>query len=71
MVEHFWDVEQKVMDDSNSESFAAHIAKHFTQKPSPQQFSHITYFKIPPMVSPIYSMKSGVNSLVHSTLNKG
>ena len=67
MAEHFQDVDQKVMDDSNSDSFGDPSAKHFTQKPSPQQFSHIIFFKIPPMVSPNYSMESGVNSLVQYT----
>ena len=32
MEQHFQDVVQKVANNHNSDSFAAHFAKHFTQK---------------------------------------
>ena len=37
MEQHFQDVAQKFINDNNSYSFAAHFAKYFTQKASPQQ----------------------------------
>ena len=33
MEQYLQDVAQKVANDKNSESFAAHFAKYFTQKP--------------------------------------
>ena len=36
MEQHFQDSFQKCMHDNNLDSFAAHFAKTFTQKPSPQ-----------------------------------
>ena len=36
MEQHFQDVAQKFMIYKNSYSFAAHYAKHLTQKPSAQ-----------------------------------
>ena len=57
MEQHFQDVAQKVANDNNSDSFAAPFAKHFTQKPSPQQCREIMSFGIPSTVNPITSMK--------------
>ena len=36
MEQHFQDVALKVANIKNSDSFAAHFSKSFTQKPSPQ-----------------------------------
>ena len=58
MEQHFQYVTQKVMNYKNSDSFAAHFAKHFTQKPSPQQYHEIISFGILSTVNPICSMKS-------------
>ena len=44
MEEHFQDMAQNAMHDKNSDSFAAHLAKYFTQKPSPQQCRKIMSF---------------------------
>ena len=57
MEQHFKDVAQKVTNDKNIDSFAAHFAKHFTQKPSPQQCRRIMYFGIISRVNPVGSMK--------------
>ena len=38
--------------------FSAHLPKHFTQKPSPQQDCNIMPFKIIATVNPIGSMKT-------------
>ena len=46
------------MNDKNSYSFAAHLAKHFTQKPSPQECHEIMSFGILSKVNPIGSMKT-------------
>ena len=48
------------MNDNNSDYFSAHLAKHFTQKPSPQQCRKIMSFKILSTVNPIGSMKTWV-----------
>ena len=58
MEQHFQDVAQKVMNNNNSDSFASHFAKIFTQKPSPQQCREITSFDILSTVNPIGSMKT-------------
>ena len=58
MEQQFKDVAQKVTNDKNLDSFAAHFAKHFTQKPSPQQCCKIMSFSILYTVNPIYSMKT-------------
>ena len=58
MEQHFQDVAQKVTNNKNSESFAAHFAKHFTQKPSPQECREIMSFDIISTVNPICSMKT-------------
>ena len=65
MEQHFQDVEQKVANNINSDSFVAHFAKHSTQKPSPQQCRKIMSSGILSTLNPIISMKSGVNRLVH------
>ena len=46
------------MHDKNSDSFAAHFAKHFIQKPSPQKCCDIMYFKILSTLYPIDLMKT-------------
>ena len=37
MDQHFQDVAQKVQHDKKYDTFAAHYAQHFGQKPTPQQ----------------------------------
>ena len=58
MQQHFQDGAQKVANDKNRDSFDAHFAKHFTQKPSPQECRKIMSFNILPTVNPIGSMKT-------------
>ena len=57
MEQHFPDAVQKVVNNKNSGSFAAHSAKQFTQKPSPQKCCEIIYIVILSTVNPIGSMK--------------
>ena len=57
MEQNFQDVAQKVANDKNLDSFAAHFAKFFIQKPSPQQFRKIMSYDILSTVNPIGSMK--------------
>ena len=57
MEQHFQDMPQKVMNYNNSDSFAAHFARHFTQKPSPLKCRKIMSFDILSTVNPICSMK--------------
>ena len=58
MEQHFQDVAQKVANNKNSDSFAAHFAKRFTQKPSPQECREIISFGMLSTVNPIGSMKT-------------
>ena len=58
MEQHFQAIAQKVANNKNSEYFAAHFAKYFTQKPSPQQRRKIIYFNILSTVIPVGSMKT-------------
>ena len=58
MEQYLQDVAQKVANDKNSDSIAAHFAKYFTQKPSPQQCREIMSFNILPTVNHIGSMKT-------------
>ena len=58
MEQHFQDVAQKVQRDKNSDTFAAHFAQHFEQKPTPQQCREIMKFGILSKVNPIRSMKT-------------
>ena len=58
MEQHFQDLAQKVENNKNSEYFAAHFAKNFTQKPSPQECREIMSFDILSTVNPIGSMKT-------------
>ena len=58
MEQHFQDLAQKVANNKNSDSFAAHFAKKFTQKPSPQECRKIISFDILSTVNPICSMKT-------------
>ena len=62
MEQHFQDVAQKFANNKNSDSFAAHFARHFTQKPSPQECREIMSFDILSTVNPIGSMKTWGNS---------
>ena len=48
----------KTVNNKNLDSFAAHFAKHFTQKSSPQEYRKIMSFGILYTVSPICSMKN-------------
>ena len=56
--QHFQDVAQNVVNNKNPDSSVAHFAKHFTQKPSPQQCRKIISFNILSTVKPIASMKT-------------
>ena len=58
MEQHFQDVAQKVQRDKNSNTFAAHFAHHFDQKPTLQQCREIMKFEILSKVNPIGSMKT-------------
>ena len=58
MEQHLQDVTPKVIHNKNSDSFAAHYVKHFTQKPSPQKCCKIMSFEIIYAVNPICSMKT-------------
>ena len=55
---HYQDVAQKVQHDKNSDTFAAHFARHFDRKPTPQQCREITKFENLSKVNPIGSMKT-------------
>ena len=56
--QHFQDVAQKVANNNNSDSFAAHFAKHFTEKRSPQKCCKIMSLNILSTVNPIGSIKT-------------
>ena len=58
MEQHFQDVAQKFANNKNSDSFTAHFAKHFAQKPNPQQRREIISFGLLSTVNPIGSMKT-------------
>ena len=58
MEQHFQDIAQKVANNKNSNSFTVSFAKHFTQKPSPQECRKIMSFGILSTVNPIGSMKT-------------
>ena len=58
MEQHFQDVAQKFTNNKSSDSFAAHFAKHFMQKPSPQECREIMSLYILSTVNPIGSMKT-------------
>ena len=65
MEQHFQDVAQKVANNQNSDSFSAHFAKHFTQKPSPQECRKIMSFDTLSRVNSTGSMKTWGKSSVH------
>ena len=54
--QHFQYVAYKLMNDKNSDFFAAHFAKCFTQNPSPQQCREIISLEILSPVNFIGSM---------------
>ena len=58
MEQHFQDVAQKLQYDKDSETFVAHFAQHFDQKPIPQQCRNVLKFEILSTVNPIRSMSS-------------
>ena len=58
MEQHSEDVAQKVQHNKNLDTFAAHFAQHFDQKPTPQQFIEIIKFETLSKVNPIGSMKT-------------
>ena len=58
MEQHSQDVASKVINNKNSDSFASHFAKIFTQKPSPQQCRKSISFKILSMVNSIGLIKT-------------
>ena len=53
MEQHFQEVAQKLQCDKNSDTFAAHFAQHFYQKPTPQQCHEIMKLEILSKVNPI------------------
>ena len=57
MEQHFQYVAQKVHHDKNSDTFVAHFAQYFDQKPTPQQCCEITKFEILSKVNHIGSME--------------
>ena len=58
MEQHFQNVAQKVPHNKNSDTFAAHFAQHFDQKPTQQHCREIMKFEILSMVNPIGSVKT-------------
>ena len=46
MEQHFQDVAPKVQHDKHYDTFAAHFAEHFYQKPTPQQYREIMKLEI-------------------------
>ena len=62
MEQLFQDVDKKLQNDKNSDTFAAHFAQHFNQKMTPQQYREIMKFQIISQVNPIRSMKTWSNS---------
>ena len=58
MEQHFQDIAQKVQHDKNSDTFAAHFATHFGQKPTPQQCRETMKFEVLAKVNPIGSLKT-------------
>ena len=58
MEQHFQDIEQKVQLDKNCDTFAAHFATHFNQKPIPQQCRETMRFEVLAKVNPIESIKT-------------
>ena len=58
MEQYFQDMAQKVQHDKNYDTFAAHFAQHFDQKPTPQKCREIMKFEILSKVNPIESMKA-------------
>ena len=62
MEQHLQGVPTKVMHDKNLDYFAAHSAKYFTQKLSPQKCREIMSFKTISAVNTICSMKTWVKS---------
>ena len=58
MEQHFQDVAQKDANNKNSNSFAVHFAKQFTQKLISQQCRKIMSFYILSTVNHIGSMKT-------------
>ena len=58
MEQHLQDIAQKVQHDKNSDTFAAHFATHFDQKPTPQQCRETMHFEVLAKLNPIGSMKT-------------
>ena len=58
MEQHFQDLDQKVQHDENLDTFEAHFAQYFNQKPTPQQCHEIMSFWIIYMLNPIGLMKT-------------
>ena len=61
MEQYFQDVAQEVVNNKSLDSFAAHFAQNFTQKPSQQQCRKIMSSGIISMIKPIDSMKTWGN----------
>ena len=58
MEQHFQYIAQKVQQDKHYDTFAAHFATHFDQKPTPQQCRKTMKFEVLAKVNPIGSMKT-------------
>ena len=58
MEQHSEDVAQKVHHDRDFDTFVAHLAQHFDQKPTPQQCCETMKLEILSKVNPIRSMKT-------------
>ena len=56
--QHFQDIAQKVQHDKNSDTFAAHFATNFDQKPTPQQCRETMKSEVLAKANPIGSMKT-------------
>ena len=58
MEQNFQGVSQKLQHNKCFDTFAAHFAQHFDQKPTPQQCREIMKFEILSKVNPIWPMKT-------------
>ena len=70
MEQHYQGMAQKLTNNKNSDYFAVHFDKHFTQKPSPQQCHKFMFFNILSTVNTFGSIKTLVNCLLHYVREK-
>ena len=62
MEKYFQEMDQKVQNDRNSDTFVAYFAQHFDQKTTPQHFCEIMKFENILMVNPIGPMENWIKS---------